>query len=75
MVLIDNGGSMKGYQSDITRTFHYGTMSQRQLDIWALVGESQKAGTVTFVPGLTFIGNVSLFLRREDAGSRRHFLQ
>lgn len=39
MVLIDTGGSLYGYQSDITRTFTISgnSMSDKQKQVWSLV--------------------------------------
>jgi Xaa-Pro aminopeptidase len=56
LVLIDCGGSLHGYNSDITRTFalHESTISEEHLTIWYAVQEAQAAaakaatnGTVT----------------------------
>ena len=44
MVLMDDGCSVEGYQSDITRTFVFGKPTQRQRDIWDLERRSQDAG-------------------------------
>jgi Xaa-Pro dipeptidase len=44
MVLMDDGCSVEGYQSDITRTFVFGKPTQRQRDIWELERKSQDAG-------------------------------
>ena len=44
VVLMDGGCSVEGYQSDITRTFVFGTPTQRQRDIWNLERKSQDAG-------------------------------
>jgi Xaa-Pro dipeptidase len=44
VVLMDGGCSVEGYQSDITRTFIFGTPTQRQRDIWNLERKSQDAG-------------------------------
>ena len=43
MVLIDMGGALHGYRSDITRTFVYGTPSPRQREIWDLEKRAQQA--------------------------------
>ncbi len=42
LVLIDDGCSVEGYQSDITRTVVFGKPTQRQREIWDL--ERQGAG-------------------------------
>ena len=44
MVLMDDGCSVEGYQSDITRTFVFGKPTQRQRDIWNLERKAQDAG-------------------------------
>jgi Xaa-Pro dipeptidase len=44
MVLMDGGCSVEGYQSDITRTFVFGTPTQRQRQIWELERKAQDAG-------------------------------
>ena len=44
MVLMDDGCTVEGYQSDITRTFVFGKPTQRQRDIWNLERKAQDAG-------------------------------
>lgn len=44
VVLMDDGCSVEGYQSDITRTFVFGKPTQRQRDIWELERKAQDAG-------------------------------
>lgn len=44
IVLMDGGGDLEGYQSDITRMFVFGKPSERQRDIWNLERKSQDAG-------------------------------
>src|SRR4051812_18438482 len=43
MVLMDDGCSVEGYQSDITRTFVFGKPTQRQKDIWEIERKAQDA--------------------------------
>lgn len=43
MVLIDTGTQLHGYQSDITRTYVYGTPTPRQREIWDLEKRAQAA--------------------------------
>ena len=43
---MDDGCSVEGYQSDITRTFVFGKPTQRQRDIWELERKAQDAGFV-----------------------------
>ena len=44
VVLMDGGCSVEGYQSDITRTFVFGTPTPRQREIWELERRAQDAG-------------------------------
>ncbi|MGR3723980.1 M24 family metallopeptidase [Abyssibius alkaniclasticus] len=43
MVLIDMGGELDGYLSDITRTFVFGNATARQREIWDLEKAAQQA--------------------------------
>jgi Xaa-Pro dipeptidase len=43
MVLIDMGGFVQGYRSDITRTFVFGDANPRQREIWNLEKRAQQA--------------------------------
>lgn len=43
MVLIDMGGTLHGYCSDITRTYVFGTPTPRQSHLWALERQAQLA--------------------------------
>lgn len=53
LLLIDAGVEVKGYASDITRTFPVGKkFSQRQKDIYSIVLETQKACIEAARPGL-----------------------
>jgi Xaa-Pro dipeptidase len=51
MVLIDCGGSMHGYVSDITRSYVFGEPTARQREIWDLQRASQDAGFAAARPG------------------------
>jgi Xaa-Pro dipeptidase len=44
VVLMDDGCTVEGYQSDITRTFVFGKPTQRQRDVWEIERKSQDAG-------------------------------
>jgi Xaa-Pro dipeptidase len=44
MVLIDMGGFVQGYRSDITRTYVFGEPTARQREIWNLEKRAQQAG-------------------------------
>jgi len=43
VVMIDDGVSCEGYQSDITRTTVFGTPTQRQKDVWEIEKHAQTA--------------------------------
>ncbi|MDD5247333.1 MAG: aminopeptidase P N-terminal domain-containing protein, partial [Rhodocyclaceae bacterium] len=56
LVLIDAGGELDGYASDITRTFPAnGRFSGPQADIYDLVLDAQSAAIAAVKPGATFI--------------------
>ena len=43
MVLVDLGGILEGYRSDITRTYPFGTPSPRQVALWGAEARAQGA--------------------------------
>lgn len=51
-VLIDGGGKLHDYSSDITRTQIFGEPSERQRLIWDVVRQAQKAAFETLRPGV-----------------------
>ena len=51
MVLIDMGGLLHGYRSDITRSYVFGTPTARQREIWDLEKRAQAAGFAAARPG------------------------
>ena len=53
LVLIDDGCSVDGYQSDVTRTVIFGQPTQRQRDIWELERKAQDAALAAAKPGRT----------------------
>jgi len=53
MVLIDDGCSVEGYQSDITRTTVFGKPTARQREIWNLERKAQDAALSAARPGAT----------------------
>ena len=53
LVLIDDGCSVEGYQSDITRTVIFGKSTARQRQIWALERKAQDAALAAAQPGAT----------------------
>lgn len=52
-VLLDDGCSVDGYQSDVTRTTIFGKPSERQRQIWALERKAQDAAFAAAQPGAT----------------------
>jgi Xaa-Pro dipeptidase len=52
-VLFDDGCSVDGYQSDITRTMIFGKPTERQKTIWALERKAQNAALAAAKPGAT----------------------
>jgi Xaa-Pro dipeptidase len=53
VVLIDDGCSVEGYQSDITRTVVFGRPTGRQREIWNLEQKAQAAALAAAKPGAT----------------------
>jgi Xaa-Pro dipeptidase len=53
MVLIDDGCTVEGYQSDITRTTVFGKPTQRQREVWDLERRAQDAALAAAKPGAT----------------------
>jgi Xaa-Pro dipeptidase len=53
MVLIDDGCSVEGYQSDITRTTVFGKPTKRQIDVWNLERKAQDAALAAAKVGAT----------------------
>ena len=53
MVLVDDGCSVEGYQSDITRTTVFGKPTGRQRRIWDLERKAQDAALAAARPGAT----------------------
>jgi Xaa-Pro dipeptidase len=51
VVLVDVGGPLHGYVSDITRSYVFGTPNARQRDIWNLSHRAQAAGFGAARPG------------------------
>jgi len=52
-VLVDDGCTVEGYQSDITRTVIFGKPTQRQRDVWALERKAQDAALAAAKVGAT----------------------
>ncbi len=53
MVLIDDGCSVEGYQSDITRTTVFGKPTKRQREVWDWERKAQDAALAAAKPGAT----------------------
>jgi Xaa-Pro dipeptidase len=53
VVLVDDGCSVEGYQSDITRTVIFGKPTARQREIWNLERQAQDAALAAAQPGAT----------------------
>lgn len=53
VVMIDDGCSVEGYQSDITRTVVFGKPTDRQRQIWNLERKAQDAAFAAAKPGAT----------------------
>ena len=52
VVLIDDGCTVEGYQSDISRTFVYGKATDRQKAVFAVVHKAQAAALAAARPGI-----------------------
>jgi len=53
LVLIDDGCTVEGYQSDITRTMIFGKPTARQVQVWNLERKAQDAALAAARPGAT----------------------
>lgn len=52
-VVVDFGGSLAGYRSDITRTFHLGEPSEEFRQVYEIVREAQQRAFEAVRPGVT----------------------
>lgn len=52
MVLVDMGGILNGYRSDITRSYVFGTPTPRQRQLWELERRAQAAAFAAAQPGV-----------------------
>lgn len=52
IVMIDDGCTVEGYESDITRTFVYGKPSDKMLQVFDIVHRAQAAALATAKPGV-----------------------
>ncbi len=53
VIQVDDGCSVDGYQSDITRTIVFGKPTKRQVDVWNLEKRAQAAAFAAAKPGAT----------------------
>jgi len=53
VVQIDDGCSVDGYQSDVTRTVVFGKPTARQIQVWNLEHKAQAAAFAAARPGAT----------------------
>jgi Xaa-Pro dipeptidase len=53
MVLVDDGCSVEGYQSDVTRTTVFGKPNARQKHVWGIERKAQDAALAAARPGAT----------------------
>ncbi|MBM3493316.1 MAG: aminopeptidase P family protein, partial [Armatimonadetes bacterium] len=53
IVILDLGGCLDGYQSDITRTFSYGPADSEATRIYDVVHEAHMAALAAAIPGVT----------------------
>jgi Xaa-Pro dipeptidase len=53
IIMFDDGCSVEGYQSDITRTFVLGTATDKMKRVFDIVAEAQRAGLKAARPGVT----------------------
>jgi Xaa-Pro dipeptidase len=51
VILVDTGCSVHGYQSDISRSWIFGTVSPRQRELWDTVKSGQELTLATAKPG------------------------
>ena len=53
LLLVDTGGALHGYRSDITRTWAVGTPTDAAARAWETVAAAQRAGLAVMKPGVT----------------------
>jgi Xaa-Pro aminopeptidase len=75
MIVLDFGGSLRGYKSDTTRTFVVGKPSEKQAEVHKAVLEANRAGRAAVAPGVP-CQEIDRATRRviEDAGFGKYFL-
>lgn len=52
MVLVDDGCTIEGYQSDVTRTWVFGKPTAHQIDVWNLEKKAQATAIAAVKPGV-----------------------
>lgn len=52
LILVDTGGTLHGYCSDITRTWAFGTPDDEQRRAWDIVSEAQRTAMTQIRPGV-----------------------
>jgi D-alanyl-D-alanine dipeptidase len=74
-VVVDFGGTVDGYCSDTTRTFHVGPPSAEYVEVYEVVKAAQQAGVDAVRPGVA-AQDVDAVARRviDDAGYGKWFI-
>jgi Xaa-Pro aminopeptidase len=75
LVIVDFGGKLDGYSSDVSRTFSVGPPSERAVEVHAVVAEAQAAGRAAATVG-TSCEEVDAACRRviTEAGYGEYFI-
>jgi len=75
MLVLDYGGTLQGYHSDITRTLSIGPASEEQRRVYAAVQEAQERAVQAVRPGVA-VGEVDRAARSylEEAGLAQYFV-
>ena len=69
VVMVDGGGSVEGFHSDVTRSVVFGKASEKQRKTWNIVKKAQAEALKAVHPGVT-CGHIDRVARKviEDAG-------
>jgi Xaa-Pro dipeptidase len=69
IVMVDGGGTVEGYHSDVTRTIVFGKPTDKMLKVWDIVKKAQTAALKACKPG-AICEDVDIAARKviEDAG-------
>ena len=75
VIVLDFGGSLRGYKSDTTRTFVVGKPTDKQREVHSAVLEANTAGRATVAPGVP-CQEIDRAARKviEDAGFGKYFV-